>query len=613
MASNGGGGSSSSTRKEIAMRLRAAAEEAVQCIGLGYDLTLDLRLKYCKKQQRLIAIDDGQVRDIAIPGGTLVQNVPKSINCDKGERVRFSPDVFSFQQMSEQFNQELSLSGKIPTGHFNAAFEFTGCWQKDAAFTKSLAFDGVFISLYSIALEKTQVALRDHVKQAVPSSWDPAALARFIEKFGTHIIVGVKMGGKDVVYLKQQYSSPLQPADVQKRLKDVADKRFADASGESSVNPEKAYGREMHETNERGIAFLDPSTPSFHSNQEEITFFWRRRGGSSERNMPHNKWCQSVQLEPEVISMSFIPIASLLSGIDGSGFLGHAINLYLRYKPPIEELYQFLEFQLPRQWAPVFGDVPLGPDRKQHGAASLQFSLMGPKLYVNTDEVDVGNKPVTGLRLYLEGKRSNCLAIHLQHLSSLPKSFQLHNESGGRNSNSVDRRYYEKVQWKSFSHVCSAPVESDDDLAIVTGAEFEVKESGLRNVLFLRLHFSGVSGATVVKKPEWDGSPALAQKSGIISTLISSHFSSAQKAAPKPSDVNINSALYPDGPPMSTQTAKLLKFVDTMEMMRGPQDPPGYWVVSGARLVVDKGKISLRVKYSLLAVILPDEDALLQG
>ncbi|KAH6769411.1 MAC/Perforin domain-containing protein [Perilla frutescens var. frutescens] len=610
MANNGGGGSSS--RKEIAMRLRAAAEEAVQCIGLGYDLTLDLRLKYCKKQQRLIAIDDGQVRDIAIPGGILVQNVPKPINCDKGERVRFSPDVLSFQQMSEQFNQDISLSGKIPTGHFNAAFEFTGCWQKDAAFTKSLAFDGVFISLYSIALEKTQVALRDHVKQAVPSSWDPAALARFIEKYGTHIIVGVKMGGKDVVYLKQQYSSPLQPVDVQKRLKDVADKRFSEVSGESSVNPEKAYGRETQEINERGIAFLDPSTPSFHSNQEEITFFWRRRGGSSDRNMPHNKWCQTVQLEPEVISMSFIPIASLLSGIDGSGFLGHAINLYLRYKPPIEELYQFLEFQLPRQWAPVFGDVPLGPDRKQQGAASLQFSLMGPKLYVNTDEVDVGNKPVTGLRLYLEGKRSNCLAIHLQHLSSLPKSFQLRSESGGRNSSSVDRRYYEKVQWKSFSHVCTAPVESDDDLSIVTGAEFEVKESGMRSLLFLRLHFSTVTGATIVKKPEWDGSPALAQKSGIMSS-ISSHFSSAQKQpAPKPSDVNINSALYPDGPPMTAQTAKLLKFVDTTEMMRGPQDPPGYWVVSGARLVVDKGKISLRVKYSLLAVILPDEDALLQ-
>lgn len=57
-------------------------------------------------------------------------------------------------------------------------------------------------------------------------------------------------------------------------------------------------------------------------------------------------------------------------------------------KPPVEELFPFLDFQHPKQWAPVFGDIPLGPDRKHHGAASLQFSLMGPKLYVNTDEVN---------------------------------------------------------------------------------------------------------------------------------------------------------------------------------------------------------------------------------
>ncbi|XP_073156882.1 MACPF domain-containing protein At4g24290-like [Henckelia pumila] len=610
---------SHSSKKETFLRLRAAAEEAVQCIGLGYDLTLDLRLKYCKNQQttkegsRLIAMDDDRVRDIAIPGGILVQNVSKSINCDKGERMRFSSDILPFQQMSEQFNQELSLSGKIPTGHFNAAFEFTGSWQKDAAFTKSLAFDGVFITLYSIALEKAQVTLRDHVKQAVPSSWDPAALTRFIEKYGTHVIVGVKMGGKDVIYVKQQHSSPLHPTEIQKKLKEVADKRFSDASGQSGMYPEKSYGGEMSESNGREFMFLDPSTPSFRSNEEEITVFWRRRGGSSSRNMPHNKWCQTVQLEPEVISMSFIPISSLLSGIDGSGFLGHAINLYLRYKPPIEELYQFLEFQLPKQWAPVFGDLALGPDRKQQGGASLQFSLMGPKLYVDTNEVDVGNKPVTGLRLYLEGKRCNCLAIHLQHLSSSPKSFQLRNEPGRHGSSSDDRRYYEKVQWKSFSHICTAPVESDDDHSIVTGAQFEVKESGMKNVLFLRLHFSRVTGATVVRKAEWDGSPALTHKSGIISTIISTRFSTTQKPPPNPSDVNVNSALYPEGPPMPAQTPKLLRFVDTTEMTRGPQHAPGYWVVSGARLMVDKGKISLRVKYSLLAVVPSDDEIVMHG
>lgn len=221
----------------------------------------------------------------------------------------------------------------------------------------------------------------------------------------------------------------------------------------------------------------------------------------------------------------------------------------------------------------------------------------------------MGKKPVTGLRLYLEGKRSNCLAIHLQHLSSLPKTFQLQDEVNGNVSHrSSDRRYYEKVQWKSFSHVCTAPVEANDELSVVTGAHFEVGDSGMKKVLFLRLRFSKVVGASTVRQPEWDGSPGLAQKSGIVSTLFSAPFSTAQKPPPKPSDVNINSAVYPGGPPVSTQTAKLLRFVDTREMTRGPQDSPGYWAVSGARLLVDSGKISLRVKYSLLTMILTDEE-----
>lgn len=81
--------------------------------------------------------------------------------------------------MSEQFNQELSLTGKIPCGLFNAMFEFSGCWQKDAAYTKTLAFDGMFITLYTVALEKSQMVLCDYVKKEVPSTWEPAALARY--------------------------------------------------------------------------------------------------------------------------------------------------------------------------------------------------------------------------------------------------------------------------------------------------------------------------------------------------------------------------------------------------------------------------------------------------
>ncbi|CAN1305832.1 MACPF domain-containing protein At4g24290 [Linum perenne] len=566
----------------MALRLPApkAAEFAIGSIGLGYDIAVDLRLKYRKgdvNDSRLIEIDEDGGREIVLSGGIVIPNVPKSIKCDKGERTRFRSDVLSFQQMSEQFNQEMSLTGKIP----------------------------------SVALEKSHIVLCDHVKKAVPSSWEPAALAKFIETFGTHIIVGVKMGGKDVIYIKQQHSSTLQTADLQKRLKEMADKRFSDVNGQYNSSSSEVYQNKKFDPREQRLRFADTSPSSSYSHKEDITRIYKRRGGNDSGYISHSEWLNTVQVEPDVISMSFIPITSLLNGVPGSGFLSHAINLYLRYKPPIEELHQFLEFQLPRQWAPVFSELPLGPQRRQHSSASLQFSFMGPKLFVNTIPVDVGQRPVTGLRLYLEGRRCNRLAIHIQHLSSLPKIFQLKDDPNGNfRQDPCDRKYYEKVQWKNFSHVCTAPVESDEDLSIVTGAQLQVENSGFKSVLFLRLRFSTVSGAAVRKNPEWDGSPGLAAKSGLISTLISHHFTSvAQKPAPRPADVYINSAVYPGGPPVPVQAPRLLKFVDTTEMARGPQDNPGYWVVSGAKLVVEKGRISLRVKYSLLTILSDDDDS----
>lgn len=222
----------------------------------------------------------------------------------------------------------------------------------------------------------------------------------------------------------------------------------------------------------------------------------------------------------------------------------------------------------------------------------------------------MGKRPVTGLRLFLEGQKSNKLAIHLQHLCSLPQIIQLEDDTYNPQTPEAEiRKYYEPIgSWKRFSHVCTAPVDSDDS-SIVTGAHLEVVSHGFKKILFLRLHFSKVCNATSVKNPEWDGSPNLGQKSGLISTLISTHFSTAAlKPAPRPAEVNINSAVYPGGPPVPVQTPKLLRFVDTTEMLRGPQDLPGYWVVSGAKLHLERGKISLRVKYSLLTVNSPDDE-----
>lgn len=597
-----------------------AAQRAVAAIGCGYDLATDLRLNRCKtgtSGSRLIEFDGADAEDIVLPGGVVVQGAPKFIRCDKGERMRFHSKVLSFHQMSEQFNQELSLSGKIPSGFFNAMFDFRGCWKKDASVAKNLCFDGWFITLYNIEMERSNILLHKQVKKDIPSSWDPAALAEFIDKYGTHIVFGVKMGGKDVIYIKQLEESVLNQNDAQKLLKELADQKFVEESHASFIHGSNELPSVKEDNNfvnrERNAALLNSmrSTIISHSKKDDIVSINVRRGGINT-NQSHSQWLSTISDAPDVISMSFVSITSLLKGIHGSGFLTHAINLYLRYKPPIEELHQFLEFQLPCQWAPAFGDLPLGPERRMRDFPSLKFTFMGPKLHVNTIQVNSGNRPVTGIRLYLEGRRNDCLAVHLQHLSTLPRIFQLSDDDNHATDdlNTHERAYFEPIKWALLSHVCTSPVQYsgahiDESSSVVTKAWLEVQQVGLRMVLFLRLGFSHMASMRI-RRSEWDGPSSISRKSGFISSFISSRLSTGLMPPPKPKD-DVNSAVFPDGPPTPVRVPKLARLVDTTEIARGPNDLPGYWVVTGAKLCVEGGKISLKVKYSLLVSIRDDD------
>ena len=62
---------------------------------------------------------------------------------------------------------------------------------------------------------------------------------------------------------------------------------------------------------------------------QDIVTICIRRGGV-DVGQSHNQWLSTIMQSPNVISMSFVPITSLLSGVRGNGFLGHAVNLYLR-------------------------------------------------------------------------------------------------------------------------------------------------------------------------------------------------------------------------------------------------------------------------------------------
>lgn len=64
---------------------------------------------------------------------------------------------------------------------------------------------------------------------------------------------------------------------------------------------------------------------------QNLFMIHRRKGGSSKK-MYHSEWLDTIDSQPDVISMHLLPLTSLLLGIRGSGFASHAINLYLRCK-----------------------------------------------------------------------------------------------------------------------------------------------------------------------------------------------------------------------------------------------------------------------------------------
>ncbi|XP_057972866.1 MACPF domain-containing protein CAD1-like [Malania oleifera] len=571
------------------------ALNSVQALGRGFDVNFDTRLLYCKglTGSRIVEIDEEHTRDLRFYDNLVVPDVSWDIKSFQETGGRQSSGVFSFQEMVEYYNRKANLSGNIPIGSFNSAFSFTGSKHIDALTTKNLSMDGYFILLAKFQLVKCPIVLKENVKRAVPSCWDPPSLASFIEDFGTHVITSVTIGGKDVIYVKQHQSSPLSTMEIKNYVQDIGNYRFSDAERHASSGPLilKDKGVDPYLFNSQGI-YPQPTPGPYLSGKEDVTVIFRRRGGD-DLEQSHTHWARTIWSSPDVIEMTFSPITSLLEGVIGKDYLARAIDLYLEYKPRIEELRYFLEFQIPRVWAPVHDKLP-GIQRKEPVCPSLQFSIMGQKLYVSQEQVSVGRKPVTGLRLFLDGSKQNRLSILVQHLASLPKILQpywdTHVAIGApkwQGPEEQDSRWFEPVKWKNFSHVSTAPIENPEtftgDLSgvyIVTGAQLGVWDFGPRNVLYMKLLYSRLPGCTI-RRSLWDHTPNdRSRKVANIGSTTNSQSSSGSRE--------------------SISGNKLVKFVDMTEMSKGPQDSPGHWLVTGGKLGVEKGKIVLRVKYSLL-------------
>ncbi|GJV40058.1 hypothetical protein Tco_1418498 [Tanacetum coccineum] len=286
------------------------------------------------------------------------------------------------------------------------------------------------------------------------------------------------------------------------------------------------------------------------SSKDGLTIIECKRGGDVFSDS-HSNWLQKVSANPEAMLFKFVPITSLL--YRGADILVmRSIYIYAAShsnKPTLEDLQCFLEFQVPRLWAPIFCELPLWHQRRKTSCPRLQFSFMGPKIYISTTQVLSDDKPVTGLRLFLEGKKCNRLTIHVQHLSSLPdtithtlskynitcRPFQL------RSSDEYDSKaqFLDPFRWKRYSNICSSVVKRDPNW----------------------LNQEPAGGASA---------PAVARKSSLF-TIISSTFTFTQRSVAnvqkQQQPATLNSGVFPDSPPVQVRSTKLRKYLDTDEVL----------------------------------------------
>lgn len=87
-----------SERKEKMSSDYSAIVKALECLGRGFDVTSDFRLKYCKGNERIVCVK-GEKTELVLPGFGIFKDVPMEVKCDKGDRIRFQTDMLEFNQV----------------------------------------------------------------------------------------------------------------------------------------------------------------------------------------------------------------------------------------------------------------------------------------------------------------------------------------------------------------------------------------------------------------------------------------------------------------------------------------------------------------------------------
>ena len=67
---------------------------------------------------------------------------------------------------------------------------------------------------------------------------------RFIQTYGTHIIVGMAVGGQDLICVKQKPSSTIPSGELKRYIDDLGDSLFSDGRSPSLMERKTRDGKQ---------------------------------------------------------------------------------------------------------------------------------------------------------------------------------------------------------------------------------------------------------------------------------------------------------------------------------------------------------------------------------
>eukprot|EP00899_Mesostigma_viride_P028520 jgi/Mesvir1/8853/Mv02749-RA.1 len=320
----------------------------VHAVGAGFDVSKPfdpIRAKSSGPKGKLLVMSDRRERVALYNSNNLVEVPSDTLLIDGNEqgvrRTTQRSSLVSFEQMVQQTARNASVGYMLPNGNFDSLFRFSHSLRESYSEYSSFEVFLNEVNLYTLQLkaEDCDLLLAPEVERALPACWDPAALAEFIKKYGTHVVKGVTVGSSNGFTVRQKKTAEQAKTESQFQISTLLPGKFGiGTTGRDKSREGESKEERMEVFQEQrggdGATGGSPGTtaPGMGEGLANLKATLELEFGQKDG------WLESTKKYPAAIHMRFVPIADLVKDKTKRLMLHRAVNIYIGMKSEIRTL-----------------------------------------------------------------------------------------------------------------------------------------------------------------------------------------------------------------------------------------------------------------------------------